>query len=294
MLKRIQRIISNSLETKRKGDKTCINSISSPCTKSILTIMVKIDLTLHPDINLHSIDNPSEVEEIRHFLFPLSNPDVFQRFPNLRRLHIGFTGIKDISFIRNHRGLEELWINENPELSEIDAIGSLTNLKNLYMAGTRVVDIRPLRDLKKLERLNISSTKVTSLQPLSELSNLSLLSLQHLNHIDLEPLKDLFNLKLINLNETWVDLRPLEKIIRLGVQVKVDRNESSQIHLENCPLGIFVSHVSGIPNDVVYEGNDSILSFWQGENQVKVTPPPRRVNLFLRILSLLGVSNLNK
>jgi hypothetical protein len=113
---------------------------------------------------------------------------------------------------------------------------------------------------KRIRRI-ISSTKVTSLQPLSELSNLSLLSLQHLNHIDLEPLKDLFNLKLINLNETWVDLRPLEKKIRLGVQVKVDGNESSQIHLENCPLGIFVGHVSGIPNDLVDEGNDSIRSF---------------------------------
>ena len=95
-------------------------------------------------------------------------------------------------------------------------------------------DLTPLKDLTQLQMLDVNSTQVS----------------------DLTPLKDLSQLQQLSVSSTQVsDLTSLKKIIAKGIVVKWSHFRGD-IQVENCPL-------TNPPKEIVEQGNEAILSYWQ-------------------------------
>jgi hypothetical protein len=57
-----------------------------------------------------------------------------------------------------------------------DAIGRLTALQSLYLSGTHVADLGPLKGLTALQSLHLSGTPDVGLGPVQDLPNLKAIS----------------------------------------------------------------------------------------------------------------------
>ena len=62
--------------------------------------------------------------------------------------------------------LEELYLANNPELSDLSPLSNLKSLISLTISNSKICDLTPLINLHKLEELNISNTQVSDLRPL--------------------------------------------------------------------------------------------------------------------------------
>lgn len=105
---------------------------------------------------------------------------------------------------------EERIVCEDILVKDITALAKMTNTKYLFLTGTAVSDIAPLKNLKSLENVNLARTRVTDLTPLSGLNRLKILSLMDSKVTNIGPLQNLASLKRLNLFGSEVaDLTPI-------------------------------------------------------------------------------------
>ena len=132
----------------------------------------------------------------------------------------------------------EVNVEGNENITNLDPLSELSELRSLNCSGTKVSDINPIRNLNKIKELNISSTKVTDISNLKyanvvqdfkadnvKISDISVVSFfKSLNNLSLAntdvdnitPVSRCVNLTTLNLSGTQVtDLSPLTNLLNL-------------------------------------------------------------------------------
>ena len=98
----------------------------------------------------------------------------------------------------------------NSNITSLDPLEKLTNLKSIQASKTLVSDISPLSELFALESLDFSETRISSLLPLEALVKLEQLDFSNTLVDSLNGLDKLANLRILTVDHTGInDLRPL-------------------------------------------------------------------------------------
>ena len=118
-----------------------------------------------------------------------------EKAPNLASAHFYCAKLNDISAIKNCTSLKTLRVYDNPLLQDLNGIGNLTGLTELYAYSSSINNIEGVSNCTNLNILKLGNNKI---------SNISAL----------ESLKQLFTVELYN--NSISDLSPLEKIIENG------------------------------------------------------------------------------
>ena len=102
---------------------------------------------------------------------------------------------------------------ENPMISNLSPLASLTNLTVLNLRRTAVSDVSPLASLTNLEELNLWGTAVSDVSPLASLTNLTVLDLVDTAVSDISPLASLTNL--VELDLRGIDVSDISLLANL-------------------------------------------------------------------------------
>lgn len=134
-------------------------------------------------------------------------------------------------------------VSNNQDITNINPLSELSDLRSLNCSNTNVSDIYPIRNHNKIKELNISNTKVTDISNLKyanvvqsfeadniNISDISIvgffkdltnLSLSNTDVSDISPIAGCKNLSFLNLSHTKIDslvaLKGLEKLHYLDV-----------------------------------------------------------------------------
>ncbi len=132
----------------------------------------------------------------------------------------------------------ELNVADDENITSLEPLSELSELRSLNCSGTKVSDINPIRNLNKIKELNISGTNVTDISNLKyanvvqdfkadniQISDISVvsffkdlnsLSLANTNVNDITPVSKCVNLTTLNLSGTQItDLSPLTNLLKL-------------------------------------------------------------------------------
>jgi Leucine-rich repeat (LRR) protein len=164
--------------------------------------------------------------------------DAACKVPNLEGLYIKWSGIKDISALRNANHLTHLHVGSSSQIESIEVLGGLRDLITLDLEQlNKISDFGVLAKLAQLEGLGLDGSMWTpqtidTLEPIGQLRNLRyftatnsiiktnsfepLLKLKNLVRFDcswnypeqeFEKLKSLPNLKYGNIKTSWKEIK---------------------------------------------------------------------------------------
>ncbi len=140
--------------------------------------------------------------------------------------------------------LQEINLNEYPEINDLSPLSKLSNLRKIDLSNTNVKDLSPLRNLTKLESLICSGSKVESLFHLRYLTNLKVLNLNHTMVYTLDELDHFDKLEQLYLIDTKIDsLDPIAALKNLQDLRFSNTNISDLDALSNLS-GLEVLHIN--------------------------------------------------
>ena len=99
--------------------------------------------------------------------FPSDDLSAVAALPNLNSLTLHNCGISTIADLEGAVYLEYLDLSGNGGLRSLDALASMTALKELHLQNNAVVDLTVLSGLTALEKLDVSYNALTTLAPIS-------------------------------------------------------------------------------------------------------------------------------
>ena len=92
--------------------------------------------------------------------------NVLKYCTELRALDIGHNVVTDISFLENLTHLRVLILACNPDLKNIQVLGSLKELEYIELLSTGISDLTPLSELPNLMDLNVANNRVKNWESL--------------------------------------------------------------------------------------------------------------------------------
>ena len=104
---------------------------------------------------------------------------------------------RDLANVVVAEPLKQIWSDvtylelRDPSLQDIRPLAALSNLRLLFLDGTRIEDVAPLGGLRDLRELHLSGTRVQNIRPLQRLANLRILNLVGTPVEDISPLDGL-------------------------------------------------------------------------------------------------------
>ena len=146
--------------------------------------------------------------------------DTLLTLPSLRDLSFRWAGIADVTVIGQLTDLEKLTLTRN-EIIDITPLENLVNLMSLYLDGNRndsetLSDISALASLENLRELHISSNAISDITPLAGLVKLRELYLYQNNISDVSALENLVELTSLSFGYNDVsDVSPLAELMKL-------------------------------------------------------------------------------
>ncbi len=147
---------------------------------------------------------------------------------NLEYLDAQQLGLKDITSIGTLTELRVLYLQRN-SITDISTLKKLKNLETLSLNGNQVSSITSLAGLTKLQKLYLRENKITSLTSLSKLTNLKILELGVNNITTVTSLANLKNLKQLSLDNNKIkDIQALKTLTKLEI-LYLQRNSISSI-----------------------------------------------------------------
>lgn len=145
---------------------------------------------------------------------------------SLKSLSIRFPkpAVKDLSFVRDLKTLNDLSLTGFKELKDISALATLSRLKVLEMYRCNVTDIKALAGVKSLEIVRLRGNPIADISALAELSNVEQIDIQETKVKDLGPLKKLKNLSTLKVSKTISkkQIKRLKKALGKKLSVLVD------------------------------------------------------------------------
>ncbi len=201
-------------------------------------------------LNIHSLKSPSlaalaplqDLEELDATARAVTNVDVIAALPKLRVLHMDYAQVTDLSPLANATSLRELWIGENPKLTDLSplsalklehlringksgvttlaALASMTTLRELSVhGGPKLKNVDAIANLVSLEDLTL--VMGTALPSLAKHTKLKLLHLEHGDLVDLAPIRGVTSITDLYLDDNKIEsieaLRTLPKLTTLRI-----------------------------------------------------------------------------
>jgi hypothetical protein len=127
--------------------------------------------------------------------------------PNLKNLHLGGEYL-DYSIFENLHGLESLRITSFAGKMDIAYISGQISLKRLrigsYPYSDRIINISDLQYLTNLENLTIENTGIIDFYWITNLEKLEYLQMTNCEIVDARPLVQLPNLKIVTFSSSYV------------------------------------------------------------------------------------------
>ncbi|CAL6105530.1 leucine-rich_repeat domain-containing protein [Hexamita inflata] len=147
----------------------------------------------------------------------LQDKSGLQHSPKLERLNLSATKTTDLRTIPHQLfGLKNLELYRN-SIMEISYLSNFVDLQILDLSyNQKLQNIGPLKFCTQLTELSIHDTSVVDIWPLQFLKNLKILYMYQTQVIDLHPLQRLYQLQCIFANDTCIiDVSPFSKLTQL-------------------------------------------------------------------------------
>ena len=214
-----------------------------PCSRLNLVI-TQLDMSSHQQNKLVQMwcEKLPQLTDLKYLWFHSRvNQKMFDaasKVPNLEGLYIKWSGIKDLSALRNANHLTHLHIGSSSQIESIEVLGDVQNLITLNLEQlNKISNFSVLAKLTQLEGLGIDGSiwtpqTIDTLEPIGQLENLRyltatnskiktnsfkpLLKLKNLVRFDcswnypeqeFEKLKSLPNLKYGNIETSWKEVK---------------------------------------------------------------------------------------
>lgn len=147
----------------------------------------------------------------------ITNLDFLTNFKNLTKLDLSANCIADLKPLSSLTKLTELNLMNN-NITNIRSLGNLDSLTKLYLGNSepskrinrplhsctsyhnKIVNLKPLVNLKKLTDLNLEKNNIVDITLLGNLKNLTYLSLERNHIVDIKSLGQLQNLTRLDLS----------------------------------------------------------------------------------------------
>ncbi len=164
--------------------------------------------------------------------------------PNLEELKMTNSGVEDLTFIRNLKGIKILFMGKN-KIKNINAISDLTALEDVELYDNKISDISPFKNHQGILFLSLGGNYIEDISPLKNLVKLNFLSVQSNRRItgeagikDVSALSGMVCLRELNIRDNKVtDISPLSGLSNM-VRLNVSRNQ-----IEDCaPLDTLKAH----------------------------------------------------
>ena len=135
---------------------------------------------------------------------------------HLIRLSVYDLGVRNLTGLEFATNLKILYLDNNPQITDLQPISGLTQLEHLGMQALREADITPLGQITSLRSLGIIECTLTDISSLSQLTKLTSLAAQMNSIVDITPLANLTNLTHLTLNRNRiVDVSALAGLTKL-------------------------------------------------------------------------------
>ncbi len=174
------------------------------------------------------------------------------KLKNLRVLNCQNAYMKSAQHLDQLTNLKSLSFSTGTFL-RLPRLDQLTNLELFEVYGYEDFwDLSPISSCTNLVRINVRHTAVSNLKPLVWLEKLESLDLTGTEVVDVSPLATLPKLRYLNMSLTpIVSLEPLRNRMLEGLVIE----------LSEC------RQLTNPPYEIAQQGNESILRYWERENQ---------------------------
>ncbi len=178
--------------------------------------------------------------------------------------------IRDLKNIENLGELEGLNLGGN-EISDIEGLDSLVNLKLLWLSSNNIVEIKGIKNLKKLEDLSLSFNEISRIEGLETLIHLKKLNLKSNFIKKIENLDKLTELNVLSLLKNKIEeITGLESLLKLK-KLDLSKNKIKIIkglnHLRNLKGLLLQENFLTELNEIISLSSLTILNL--EKNQLK-------------------------
>ncbi|MCM1127296.1 MAG: hypothetical protein NC429_12590 [Lachnospiraceae bacterium] len=150
-----------------------------------------------------------ELEELEVYGMRLTTLDFLEQFPQLKRLAVRNSGLKDISGLKHQKELTEISFYHN-KIQNIWALRNCKKLERLSVERNQINDISVLASLTELREIDVSHNEIDSAEPLQWLGKLKSLSCCYNEIQNIDVLKNLTQLQDLDLSHNEIeDFEPI-------------------------------------------------------------------------------------
>ena len=209
------------------------------CTIMLLMLFVHFDVMAQnlndqvsfTDENLHTAIAVLAGKPNANGQTPLNKQDIkniMDKSTTLKLKNKNITSVEGIQ-VFNEFGIKELDLDYNG-VTDLTAIGELTNLESLSMMNNGISNITPIANLTKLVTLKLALNQISYLQPIENLTTLKTVVLGSNKLNEIGSLSGLVNLEYLNLQKNQIsEISNLRGLVNLK-QLYLDKNKLSNIN----------------------------------------------------------------
>lgn len=164
--------------------------------------------------------------------YPNSKTYIIPCLAEAESLELSNLEISSLESLSELKNLKHLSLDMN-QISDLGPLSQLTNLNTLKLNGNKISNIYPLQTLENLRTLMLNGNQIEDISPLQNLRKMVTLGLDENQVSDLGPISNLRYLQSLSLNSNQIaDLRPLNGLRQLHT-LSLDHNQIVNVR----PLG---------------------------------------------------------
>ena len=162
--------------------------------------------------DITALSNLTELTQLRLDGTRVSDLSALSKLTNLTFLSLRDLIIGDFSPLYKLPKLTSLYLSLSNINDDLSVLKQFPHLTELYLFGCNISDVTALGSLTNLKVLNLSNNNITDVSPLFSLTNLVNLSLNHNQINDILPLYNLTNLTYLFLQENPIAQQDIDKL----------------------------------------------------------------------------------
>jgi internalin A len=185
------------------------------------------DIKFLDDSPCYSINESEQLVGLNLYNQNLPDYSFLSELSELLVLDISYIeNITDYSFLKKLNKLEVLDVSNSSHFTDTNIISHLVSLKELWLKGTNINTIDPLKALVNIEYLNIGLTDIKDVEVLTSLKHLQNLQINETRVSNISPLLELPILKFLGISNLPITDYSLLKSFPalIGLYVKASKN----------------------------------------------------------------------